>query len=365
MRILYFFEQLNTPMFLWQNDHIVNELEHYSIHVDIFNPLHYETIEKANEKLVSHVNKHHYDLFMTCHAENLLYVDTIEAIKRQGIPTLLICFDNLLIPYEHKNVCKYYDLVWLTSRENQELFIKWEANTIFLPYAANPYFYQYKKQDEIERICFIGTPYGSRANTINALAHSEVNVSLFGKAVDGTKVKHGATKGYIYTITTDLKFPIGRKLLIAAAKQRISKQAVLDVSAPSVQQEGFAENMSDVYSKYALALSTTTARNTGILKDPVPVVNLRSFEIPMSGGIQFCEYNRELSEYFEDEKEIVFYRNEEEMIDKAQFYLQPKLGEIRTQIRKNARKRAEREHTWFCRFSKVFNALGIRNEEKA
>lgn len=360
MKILYYFEQLNTPMFLWQNDHIVNELKQHSIDVEIFNPLHYETIEEANKKLITCVTKGHYDLFMTCHAENLLFIETIKNIKRLGIPTLLICFDNLLIPYEHKNVCKYYDLVWLTSHENQELFIKWGARTIFLPYAANPFFYQYRQHKEVESVCFIGTPYGSRANIINTLIHAGISVSLYGKQVTSEKIKHGATKGYLYTIATDLKFPIGRKLLFAAAKQRISKQAVLDVKAPFVHYKGFAECMSDVYSTYAIALATTTARNTGILKAPVPVVNLRSFEIPMSGGIQFCQYNEELSHYFKNEKEIVFYQNDEEMIEKARFYLTPKAEKLRCEIRKNARLRAENEHTWMCRFSEIFKELKIK-----
>ena len=361
MKVLYYFEQQNTPMFLWQNDHFVDELKHHSIFIDIFNPLRYSSIEEANEALLQYISQHDYKLFMTCHSEDLLYIDTIRKIKRKGIPTLLICFDNLLIPYEHKNVCKYFDLVWLTSKENQELFNKWGANTVFLPYAANPYYYKQSTTSEIERLCFIGTPYGSRANTINQLVNSGIEISLFGKPVNSSKPKHNMSKGYINTIITDLKFPIGRKLLIAAAKQRIEKQAMLNSESSHIHFEGFAEDMSLIYSRYALALSTTTARNTGILKRPVPVVNLRSFEIPMSGGIQFCEYNSELSTYFEDKKEIVFYHNEKDMLDKAKYYLRSDNSDIRKQIRYNARKKAELEHTWYKRFSKIFEIMEIKN----
>lgn len=360
MKILYYFQQYSSPMYLWQNDHIVNELSHYDIQIEIFNPLKYESTDMANNELMQYISTNRVDLFMTCHADDLIYIDTIKRIKKRGIPTLLICFDNLLIPYEHKKICEYFDLVWLTSVENKDLFDKWGARTIFLPYAANPYFYKFINSDEIERICFIGTPYGSRANTINHLSHANIPITLYGKPLSTLSEKHVITKGLIYTVKTDLQFAVGRRLLLAALKQRLTKQAILDTSAPSIEYGGYANDMSIIYSKYALALSSTTARNTGILQKPVPVVNLRSFEIPMSGGIQFCKYNNELANYFQEEREIVFYKTEEEMLDKAKFYLDNERKEVRKIIRKNARKRAEAEHTWYRRFITIFLELGIK-----
>ena len=66
-----------------------------------------------------------------------------------------------------------------------------------------------------------------------------------------------------------------------------------------------------VYSKYSLALSSTAARNTGVLKHSLYIVNFRSFEIPMSGGLQICQYTDEMAEYFDDGKEIIFYRSKD------------------------------------------------------
>ena len=158
-----------------------------------------------------------------------------------------------------------------------------------------------------------------------------------------------------------LTYPVGRKLLYAAAKQRLSKAAQLDARAQSLTTKPGVpcEEISNVYANYALSLSSTAARNTGILRQPVSIINLRSFEVPMCGGIQFCQYNEELADYFEENKEILFYRSEEEMIDKARFYLRPEQSQARMAIRQAARKRAEAEHTWFCRFSKAFDLLGL------
>ena len=298
-------------------------------------------------------------LFLTCHNENLVPISVIKEIRSLGVPTALICFDNLLIPFDHKNVCSYYDVVWLTSIETEYLFKKWGANTVFLPYAANPYAFRYIERDEINRAVFMGTPYGSRANLINELTLENIPVTLFGKQNVG-KESHVLTKGFVTTVKEDLQFGIGRKLLVAAAKQRLTPAAVLNQDAASLERKGFADDMAEVYGSYALSISSTSARNTGILKNPVDVVNLRSFEIPMCGGIQFCKYNEELSHYFEEDKEIIFYCSHKDMIEKARYYTAEKSLNQRKKIRQAARKRAKSEHTWYCRFNKLLSAIGIR-----
>ena len=358
MTITYFFEQQDSAMFQWQTTHIVDELSHYGIVLDIVNPLNYETLEEAHNALINRIKETHPTLFLTCHNEKLVPVSLIKEIKRFGVLTALICFDNLLIPFDHKNVCAEYDVVWLTSVETEYMFKKWGAKTIFLPYAANPFAFKYKDKEEINRAVFIGTPYGSRANIINELTSSNIPVTLYGKQ-SVIQEKHVLAKGLITTVTEDMQFAIGRKLLIAALKQRMSPAAKLNISSKALERKGFAEDMAEVYSEYALSISSTSARNTGILRNPVDVINLRSFEIPMCGGIQFCKYNYELSTYFEENKEIVFYRSHDEMIEKAKFFTSEKSYDLRKQMRQAARKRAESEHTWYKRFSKLLDSFNI------
>ena len=115
----------------------------------------------------------------------------------------------------------------------------------------------------------------------------------------------------------------------------------------------------DIYSSHALSLSISCARNTGVLKNPIDIVHLRNFEIPMCGGIQFCKYFPELAEQFDEDKEIIFYRSTDEMIEKARYYLKQSNQSILCQIGDNARRRAENDHTWFRRFSMAFDFLGI------
>jgi len=172
MRILYYFAERDTLMYQWQRFHIFDELSLCGIEIEVFNPLHFSSASESNLQLINKLEKDNFDLFMTPLNEDYLYIDTLKRIQQLSFPTLLICHDNLVVPFYHKNICKYFDLVWLTSQETEKLFNTWGAKTIFLPYAANPTLFTPSYTDEsedINRVCFVGTPYGSRVNMINHL----------------------------------------------------------------------------------------------------------------------------------------------------------------------------------------------------
>ena len=367
MKILYFFEEKNTFMDQWQRYHIFNELELHGVEVIVFNPLDFNDYASANSALLKEIETQQFDLFMTPHNEKRLFISTLMKIKKHKLPTLLICFDNLVIPFEHKNVCSFYDLVWLTSIETEYLFKKWGAKTIFLPYAANPNLFKSDKQPEVNKICFVGTPYGSRVNTLNTLIDNNIPVALFSKMSDassGIPVNKQSLYRYLSPFINLIKTPYGRKIIMGAFKQKLKPPRALSNNTNSLK---FLDSvdislLGKVYSSYALSLSSTAARNTGVLKRPLNIVNLRSFEIPMSGGLQICPYSKELASYFVEDKEIIFYRTECELIEKSNYYLLDKNKLLRQKIKAAARKRAIQDHSWFNRFQQVFDYFSLTNE---
>ena len=154
----------------------------------------------------------------------------------------------------------------------------------------------------------------------------------------------------------------GRTLLYGQLMNRVLKRRSEDLKEnehlhflPSIP----VEELSIPYSSYALSLASTSNGHTDVLKNPLKIINLRNFEIPMSGGIEFCRYNPELAEYFEDGKEIIFYHTDEEMIDKAKYYTEKAADEEIFRIKRSARKRAECDHTWMRRFAVAFDTLGL------
>jgi len=363
LKILYYFKEKNTLMDQWQRSHIFDELEHHGCEITVFNPLDHLSEASANENLLKHIQKESYDMFMTPHGSNDLYIDTLKLIRQNGMPTLLICFDNLIVPFNHMDIAKHFDLVWLTSRETENMFKKWGASTIVNPYAANPYFFKPHESEEVSRLAFIGTPYGSRVNMLNTLLEGEVNVSLYSNKPSTSQARQNKTSvsEVIIPVTNLMRFNIGRRVLLGALKQKVSKSSILTWESGYLETQLPVElgELGYLYSQYALSLSSTAARNTGVLKTPVNIVNLRSFEIPMSGGLQICQYFDELAEYFEENKEIIFYRSSEDLIEKAKFYLDDQQITLRRKMKEAARIRSITDHTWSNRFDKVFSYFGL------
>ena len=368
MKILYFFKNLPSMMFQWQKFHIIDELKIHGCDVEIFDPHQYENLEKANQAVLRKIREGHYDMFMTCHNENIVFTETIREIKKTGIPTVLFCPDNLVIPFYHKKCAIYYDLVWLTSIETKYLFDKWGCNSVFLPYAANPYFLKpMLDEEEIERVGFIGTPHGSRVFRLRMLAYEGIPISIHTKKSNFNQdLLLEPSTTYLKAILQDIRFPIGRKLAYASFIDKLLYRKInLDCEAIEIHEPVPLQSLGKMNGKYALMLSFTEANSTAVLKHPVPIVNLRNFEIPMSGGLQFTMYSAEIADYFEDEKEIILAHSIEEYIDKAKFYLKSEQASLRKRMKFAARRRAEMQHTWYNRFLRIFQVLGLVNKRSS
>jgi spore maturation protein CgeB len=91
----------------------------------------------------------------------------------------------------------------------------------------------------------------------------------------------------------------------------------------------------------------------GVLKH----LHLREFEAPMCGALYCTGYSDELAEMFEPEQEVVTYRNEGELLSKVRYYLNHEAEGER--IRRAARQRALRDHTYERRFHQLFRQIGL------
>lgn len=368
MTIFYYFKELDTPMYRWQRIHLLDELQRCGHKIITYNPLDFSTIAEANEKVLSKICEYKdIDLFLSCVDQNTLYRETVENISKKGIPTCLIAWDNLELPYKQRKIAPAFDVVWLTSVETKYLFERWGCKRIiFETYAANPYIFRPHWSDVINEVGFIGSPYGSRINKINDLLSANIpcqvySNSLFTKGYNTStgNVHKFNFKDVIIKASRYMRFPIGRKVLFSTIKNKLIKDAALNENSmylskkPSVSDD----EMITLYSNFALSLNITELRDTYICKHPLYKIHLRTFEIPMSGGLEFASYTDELASYFEDGKEIVLYKSKEEMIDKAKFYLDERNSSLVMEMKKAARKRSENEHTWQCRFNAVFKAI--------
>lgn len=87
--------------------------------------------------------------------------------------------------------------------------------------------------------------------------------------------------------------------------------------------------------------------------DPNAVqTKLRHFEVPGCGAFQITNQNDELAELFEAGKEIEFFRNDTELLDKISFYLRHEAA--REEIAAAGLRRAQQEHTLDKRITDLF-----------
>lgn len=369
MNILYFFPEYGNPMFNWQRIHFIDELDKHGCNVQTFNPLLYSSPDEANDAFIKVLHNGKYDMLISsvCY-EKMIYPEVLFAVKKIGLPSLCIRWDNLTIPFYDRSQANKFDLLWLTSQETSYLYDKWDANYIFMPYAANPYKFVYKEQQLIRKVCFIGTPYGSRSLMMNELCRGGVSLDIYNGPPPGVKqdfakidIKYDiVSPSKLDYLIESIQFKEGRKVLWGSVVNKLKGSIQLDQSVRLNRYPSTTfDELSSLYSKYVLALSSTSTKHTDALKNPLKVVNLRSFEIPMSGGVSLCKYSEELSSYYEEDKEIVFYRTNEELVDKGKYYTQKASASEIVKMKQAARARSVKEHTWWNRFTKIFEILGI------
>ena len=352
----------------WHYFHYIEELKHYGVEFEIFNikNMPSEDFESPMVQILKERAKE-FSFFFTGLNDGQLSVQTIKFIKSLGIPTVLICFDNLSIPYAHRKLAPHFDLVWLTSYETEPLFRRWGSHTVVLPYAANPYRFLRSSDEEIPCVGFIGKLYGARRDKIKILSDHSIPTRIY--ADQSNNGEEGWSQPKIlfldkissgWNLLSKKKslmlFDEGRVLIRGDIKKAFTrgihertklKECVQFLPSPSF------EDMIKLYTSFSLSIGITEVWNTYLLNTPLYKLHLRTFEIPMCGGLQITHRTKELEGYFTDNKEIIMYDSEEEMIDKMKYYLHDSHRAQRQQLKQAARMRAEKDHCWKNRFEIV------------
>jgi len=77
----------------------------------------------------------------------------------------------------------------------------------------------------------------------------------------------------------------------------------------------------------------------------------------MSGGLYLTEHSPELEKVYEIDREIVTYRDFNDLLAKIRWLLgNPEAAEA---IRRQGLARARRDHSWEGRFEKIFRTIGL------
>ncbi len=109
----------------------------------------------------------------------------------------------------------------------------------------------------------------------------------------------------------------------------------------------FLERMAEVFSHSKIVFN----------KSIMDGLNMRVFEVLASGSMLLTDESREsgLTELFQEKRELVIYRNEEELFELAFHYL--KHGDEREKIAEEGRKKVLKEHTYHHRARDILEIL--------
>ncbi len=202
-----------------------------------------------------------------------------------------------------RDICRFFTLCWTSTEDALKKYVMEGARPVYLPEGANPELHHPREVEKTIDVSFVGQCYGNRPAVIARLAAVGIKVETYGTG-----------------------WPNGP--LTTPAMVRLYSQSRINLGFGGVS--GCSE---------AFCLKG------------------RDFEIPMSGGLYLTEYSPELEKVYEIGKEIMAYRDFDDLARKIRWLLDnPEQAEA---IRLRGLARARRDHSWEGRFEKVFGIIGL------
>jgi len=273
------------------------------------------------------------DAFISYFASSYCDGSVIEYIKSKGIVTIN-WFCNA--SYQFKLVDKiapYYDYCLVPERDLLNSYQLVKANPIYFQESANPKIYFPTKINQKYAVSFYGQRYADRFSTLRFVQN---------------RIKEKIT------IAGSNWQPQVNKNILENSLRKLVKR--LNFGSAQIVSNLKDDDLNSFINSSQINLGFSKVWND-FEKNPIKQVRLRDFEIPMAGGFYLTEQNDELSSFFEPNKEIVFFDNQEDLLSKIKYYL--KHDEKRKSIAHQAYLRSVNEHTSQVRWSNFFKSIGI------
>ena len=242
--------------------------------------------------------------------------EVLRAMSAQGSIITNFCFDDKVCwpgPLHGDRyaspaaIADAVDLNLTSDPEGAERYFAHGGLSMFHAEAADPTWYRPMSQPFEFDVSFVGAAYGWRPKLIAGLRRQGLEVACFGKGWPNGPIANDAMNG-----------------LYSRSRVNLGCGGI-----------GFSHKL--------LCLKG------------------RDFEVPMSGAVYLTQDNPELSEVFEVGREILVYRDIEDCARVIRATLNDPVGA--DGIRRAARARCVRDHTYTARWTTVFRALGALPEE--
>jgi len=223
-------------------------------------------------------------------------------------PIVVFAVNAIMRPYLAK--MSVFADIWYVERYAKTTLEKYNReNLVYRGLAANPYILYPLNLEKVYDISFIGRHYGERTYWLN-------------------KVQKFVKKNNLKCL-----LPLSH-----GEKMHLDQKAI-----------------NQIYNQSKINLSFAPK------EPPGRIVNLRTFEICMSGNFQLMQYTPIIADFFEIDEEIVCWKNKNDLINKILYYIENE--EEREKIAEKGYKRAVKDHTWTKRFEDLNTYLKLKKKE--
>jgi len=243
--------------------------------------------------------------------------DVLDTLKGQGCFIVNIAMDDKLPIHWKRNgaglrvgaieLARSTNLTLTTDMDSVGRYRKENCPAKFFPLASSADNY-IPGTEKVVDICFVGNKYGYRGRLVSQLLSAGINVELRGR---------GWPKGSANT----------KEMFELFSSARI----ILGIG----------------YISYSTKFTTQ---------------KLRDFDALMNGACYITSFNSEVAQYFEDGKEILFYRS----MDELKMLIQQCIDDPKraVEIGKRAREKCLKYHTWNIRVGAIIQASIVDKEQK-
>ncbi len=312
-------------------------------------------IEIANKKILDIFNqknkKNNYQIFFSyLHTDNI----SKDLILQLPKDILKINYTTNFHQFElYKPLLQYYDISIYPSADARTSYEKYSKNSYYMPFAADPKSYRSSINKALEHYSFIGTAYGNRPIYCWRIFQNNIPFHLYGPNWSIGNFKRilrpiQALKDSYFSNSIDST----NKLLNERVIMELHSKFYQNIHGP-VSDEDYI----NILHNSTGIINLPESRYGHFFDNPNVLLgaNLRDFEVPMASGLLFTQRNKEIQEFYEEDKEAILFSNELELIDKLSFYLGK--PELREKISKAGHKRAISSHTWENRFKLFFDFI--------
>ena len=339
---------------------------------------------RLTEQILEEVRTAHLqspiDLFLSYFYNSHFDPAGFDDLRRLGIPSVNY-YCNSIYQFELVDeIARKSDFSWHAERDARSAYLAVGAKPVWVQMAADPTIY--KPIDGIVRSArafFVGQRYADRGQLMASLIKGGVPIDIYGAGwgaapptrqapsnddiyLGRRRPKQGTWTSYAAVVGDTLKQqgPVGGTVrVINQWRYRTRSRALTPLFAPHARGFVTFADLVRLFSSYELCISFSNVWADGRPGSKlIPHVRLRDFEGPMSRACYLTGHSEELAEFYDIGREIDTYRSEEELTEKAHFYLRRPASAER--LREAGHQRARRDHTWERRFQQLFSEVGLR-----